>query len=103
MWGIHYRFQGWLRDYVDEVPVSGTVTTHHARLPFWLTTSPLFKEQTMKHVHHAYHWVRDLVEQNEILVSHVPGDENPDDIFTKPLGRGGRVVVCLVLCLVTPW
>ena len=44
-------------------------------------------QSTMKHVHCAYHWVRDLVKQNEILISHVPGDENPADIFTKPLGR----------------
>ena len=41
----------------------------------------------MKHVHWAYHRIRDQVERKEIAVSHVPGDENPADIFTKPLGR----------------
>ena len=44
-------------------------------------------QSTMKHVHRAYHWIRDQVEQRQISVSHVPGDENPADIFTKPLGR----------------
>ena len=44
-------------------------------------------QSTMKHVHHAYHWIRDQVDQKQIAVSHVPGDENPADIFTKPLGR----------------
>ena len=42
---------------------------------------------TMKHVHRAYHWIRSCVEGGDIVVSHVPGSENPADIFTKPLGR----------------
>ena len=44
-------------------------------------------QSTMKHVHRAYHWIRDHVERGEIAVSHVPGDDNMADIFTKPLGR----------------
>ena len=44
-------------------------------------------QSTMKHVHRAYHWIRDHVERGLISVSHVPGDLNPADIFTKPLGR----------------
>jgi hypothetical protein len=44
-------------------------------------------QSTMKHIHRAYHFIRDLVEQKEIVVSHVPGDENLADIFMKPLGR----------------
>ena len=44
-------------------------------------------QSTMKHVHRAYHWIRDHVERGDISVTHVPGSENPADIFTKPLGR----------------
>jgi len=44
-------------------------------------------QSTMKHVHRAYHWIRDLVDQKQITVSHIPSNENPADIFTKPLGR----------------
>jgi len=44
-------------------------------------------QSAMKHVHRAYHWIRDQVERKQIAVSHIPGDENPTDIFTKPLGR----------------
>ena len=44
-------------------------------------------QSTMKHVHRAYHWIREQVEQRLIAVHHVPGNENPADIFTKPLGR----------------
>jgi len=41
----------------------------------------------MKHVHRAYHWIRSHIDQRLISVSHVPGDLNPADIFTKPLGK----------------
>ena len=44
-------------------------------------------QSTMKHVHRAYHWICEQVKQKMIAVSHVPRDENPTDIFTKPLGR----------------
>jgi len=44
-------------------------------------------QSTMKHVHRAYHWIRDHVDHNLIVVSHVPGDLNLADIFTKPLGK----------------
>ena len=44
-------------------------------------------QSTMKHVHRAYHWIRDQVERGQIVVSHIPGDENPADIFTKPLAK----------------
>jgi len=44
-------------------------------------------QSTMKHVHCAYHWIRDHIERGDISVTHVPGSENPANIFTKPLGR----------------
>lgn len=43
-------------------------------------------QSTMKHIHQAYHWIWDHVDRKLISVSHVPGDLNPADIFTKPLG-----------------
>jgi hypothetical protein len=42
------------------------------------------KQSAMKQVYHIYHWIYHQVEQRQITVSHVPGDENPVDIFTKP-------------------
>jgi len=44
-------------------------------------------QSTMKHVHRAYHWIRAHVEQGDLAILHVPGVDNPADIFTKPLGR----------------
>jgi len=44
-------------------------------------------QSMMKDVHRAYHCIHNLVDQKQITISHVPGNENPTDIFTKPLGR----------------
>jgi len=41
-------------------------------------------QSTMKHVHRAYHWIRGHVDCGLITISHIPGDANPADIFTKP-------------------
>jgi len=32
-----------------------------------------------------YHWICSCVEGGDIVVSHIPGAENPADIFMKPL------------------
>lgn len=43
---------------------------------------------TMKHVHRCYNWIREKVEETkEIRIAHVPGADNPADIFTKPLRK----------------
>ena len=61
-------------------------------------------QSTMKHVHRAYHWIRIHIEQGEISVSHIPSNENPADIFTKPLGRVkfAKFRAMLGLCLDSP-
>ena len=56
-------------------------------------------QSTMKHVHRAYHWIRDHVDRGLISVSHVPGDQNPADIFTKLLGRLKFLHFCSMLGL----
>jgi len=44
-------------------------------------------QSTMKHVHRAYLWIHGHVDRGLITISHILGDANPTDIFTKPLGR----------------
>ena len=56
-------------------------------------------QSTMKHIHWAYHWIWDHVDHKLILVSHVPGDLNPADIFTKPLGLLKFLCFCDMLSL----
>jgi hypothetical protein len=39
-----------------------------------------------KHIDIRYHFIRDCINNNQLAVDHVPGDENPADILTKALG-----------------
>lgn len=39
----------------------------------------------VQHLLVRYHWLREAVHGKEIEVVHVPGSENPADIFTKAL------------------
>ena len=84
--------QSWLRNPVDSVPFEelGYDTTHPSpllvdnKLAIQVLKHPEH-QSTMKHVHCAYHWIHEQVEQQTITVCHIPRDENPADIFTKPL------------------
>ena len=40
-----------------------------------------------KHIDIRYHFIREAVENKKISVKYVPTDENPADIFTKPLPK----------------
>ena len=39
----------------------------------------------MKHIDVRYHFIREAVEEGKLSVVYVPTDDNPADIFTKPL------------------
>jgi hypothetical protein len=79
----------WMRYFLEEIGYDMT------------TPSPLYTDSasaiqvvknpehitTMKHVHRAFHWIRERAEAKDIIVSHVPGVDNVADIFTKPLGK----------------
>lgn len=41
----------------------------------------------LKHVDTRYHFLRDAVQSKDIKIQHTPGQLNPSDIFTKPVGR----------------
>ena len=40
-----------------------------------------------KHIDVRYHFIREAVEDGKVSVVYVPTDENPADIFTKPLAK----------------
>ncbi|KAG7579312.1 Reverse transcriptase RNA-dependent DNA polymerase [Arabidopsis thaliana x Arabidopsis arenosa] len=51
-----------------------------------LTKNPVFHGRS-KHIHRRYHFIRECVENEQVEVEHVPGNEQRADILTKPLGR----------------
>ena len=40
-----------------------------------------------KHIDVQYHFVREAVEDGKMSVVYIPTDDNPADIFTKPLAK----------------
>jgi hypothetical protein len=79
----------WMREFLDEI---GYDTSSPS--PLFIDSNSALQvaknpehQSTMKHVVRNFHWIREKVANKEIIVKHVPGTENPADIFTKPLGR----------------
>ena len=51
-----------------------------------LARNPVFHGRS-KHIHRRFHFIRECVENEQVEVEHVPGNEQRADILTKPLGR----------------
>ena len=43
--------------------------------------------QHTKHIDIRYHFIHEAVEDGQIRTNYVPTDQNPADIFTKPLSK----------------
>ncbi|KAL1658074.1 hypothetical protein GGF50DRAFT_121205 [Schizophyllum commune] len=41
----------------------------------------------MKHIDIRYHYIRELVEEKEVELFFIDGNNNPADMFTKNLGH----------------
>ena len=42
---------------------------------------------TTKHLHLAFHEIKELIDSGSIKLVHIAGTDNPSDLLTKPLGR----------------
>ena len=53
-----------------------------------------------KHIKIIYHFIRDMITQNEVVMKHIPTNEIVEDPFTKPIARDAfvRHVRSLGLC-----
>ena len=51
-----------------------------------LTRNHVFHDRS-KHIHRRFHFIRECVENEQVEVEHVPGNEQKADILTKSLGR----------------
>jgi hypothetical protein len=79
----------WMREFLDEIgyDISLPSTLFVDNNSAILVAKNPEHQSTMKHVNRSYHWIREKVADKEIKVEHIPGADNPADIFTKPLGR----------------
>ena len=53
----------------------------------------------VKHIDIRHHFVRECVENGDIVVRYIPSSENLADIFTKPLGKVAHRRACAMLRL----
>ncbi|KAK4698876.1 hypothetical protein P7C70_g7393, partial [Phenoliferia sp. Uapishka_3] len=51
-----------------------------------LAANPSFSQRA-KHIDRRWYWSRDWIDRGRLEALHIPGKENPADLFTKPLGR----------------
>ena len=51
-----------------------------------LTKNPVFHEHS-KHIHKRYHFIRECIDNDQVMVEHVAGNLQKADILTKALGR----------------
>lgn len=51
-----------------------------------LTKNPVFHGRS-KHIHKRYHFIRECVENDQVDVEHIPGNEQKADILIKALGK----------------
>jgi hypothetical protein len=49
-----------------------------------MTKDPIFSARS-KHIEARYFFIRELVQQGEMIARFTPGEDNVADIFTKPL------------------
>ena len=79
----------WLRSFVNEIrkePVRAITINSDNQGAIALLKDNKFHSRT-KHIDIRYHFICEAVEDGKVSVVYIPTDENPADIFTKPLAK----------------
>ena len=79
----------WLKNFLDEVNIvqGATIEIHcDNQGAIALAKDNKFHSRT-KHIDLRYHFVREAVEEERIVVGYIPSEDNVVDIFTKALPR----------------
>ena len=79
----------WLRSFSQEIgrsPTHPTTICTHNWAAIYLATNPT-QQTKIKHMDIPYHYIWEEVKCQKVTICHIPGEDNPGDLFTKPLGR----------------
>jgi hypothetical protein len=79
----------WMSSWLDEVEIQHTLPglikgDNRGAIALTKNTKDHGK---VKHIDIRHHYIRDLLESNQIALEYVPSAENLADLFTKPLSR----------------
>ena len=77
----------WLRSFRAEIGfpfTQATMICADNQAAIFLAINPAVERRT-KHIDIHHHYIREQVETNVIDLYHISGEENPTDLFTKPL------------------
>lgn len=78
----------WMRSWFDEVGFyQGMLRVYCDNLGATQLISNTKQHHKIKHIDMRYHFIRELAHQKELDIVHIPGMDNPADIFTKALPR----------------
>ncbi|KAI3506207.1 hypothetical protein L1887_28563 [Cichorium endivia] len=79
----------WLQDLLGEIMNKAqekVVLRIDNKSAIELTKNPVFHGRS-KHIHTRFHFIRNCVENEQVEVEYIPGEEQKADILTKPLAR----------------
>ncbi|KAJ9535118.1 hypothetical protein OSB04_un001804 [Centaurea solstitialis] len=79
----------WLQDLLGEIMNKAqekVVLRVDNKSAIELTKNPVFHGRS-KHIHTRFHFIRNCVENKQVEVEYIPGEEQKADILTKPLAR----------------
>ena len=74
----------WIRHLFGELDIVMDTTSDNQGAIF--DASNAVQEKRIKHIDVRYHYIWECVEDENIEVLFTPGEDNPADLFTKPLG-----------------
>jgi len=78
----------WIRTLLTELGLSMVATPIYGdnQGSIFIASNPI-TEKRSKHIDIRYHWVRACIENKQVELMFIPGEDNPADTLTKPLGR----------------
>ena len=77
-----------LRCFSQEIgrsPTHPTTICADNQAAIFLAMNPA-QQTRIKHMDIHYHYIREQVENEKVTICHIPGEDNPADLFTKSLG-----------------
>ena len=78
----------WLRSFSQEIgrtPTHPTTICANNQAAIFLAMNPA-QQTWIKHMDICYHYIWEQVEDQQVMICHIPGEDNPADLFTKQLG-----------------